>query len=116
MREVVGEDVKENGIMKKGIIIRHMVLPCESSDSVKILEWIKENLGENTIISIMNQYTPTENSCNHPKLNRKVKPLEYKRVVQKAISLGFKNVFTQEESSSSIEFVPEFKGKKDFGF
>ena len=80
--------------MKKGLIIRHMVLPNATADSIKILEWIKDNLGTNTIISVMNQYTPVQGLCDYKEINRRVTSLEYKRVVNKAISLGFKNLIS----------------------
>jgi len=112
----VGEDKIENGLMKKGLIIRHMVLPNCSADSIKILDWVYKNLGEDTIVSIMNQYLPCFKSCEYPEINRKVSPLEYKRVLNYAIKLGFKQIYSQDLSSSSEEFIPEFKGNKPFGY
>lgn len=116
MREIVGEDEIKDGLIKKGIIVRHMVLPNNSSDSVKILEWIKENLGTQTIVSIMNQYTPCADVKDYPEINRRVSPLEYKRVVNKAISLGFNTIFTQDNASASTEYIPSFKGEKQFKY
>lgn len=109
MREIVGEDKIVDGLMKKGIIIRHMVLPNCTSDSVKVLEWIKESLGTDTIISVMNQYTPCADAEFYQEINRLVKPLEYKRVVNKAIDLGFKNIYAQDNSSASTDYIPKFK-------
>lgn len=109
MREIVGEDKIEKGLMKKGLIIRHMVLPGCSEDSVKILEWIKDKMGCDTIISIMNQYLPCNKAELYPEINRKVKPIEYKRVVKKALLLGFKNAYIQDEESSTEEYIPNFK-------
>ena len=77
MREIVGDDEIQNGLMKKGVIIRHMVLPSCSTDSIKILDWINSNLGNKTIISIMNQYTPYHKAKNFPEINKKLKPIEY---------------------------------------
>ena len=109
MREIVGDDEIDGGLMKKGVIIRHMVLPNCSEDSVEILEWLNKNIGKETYISIMNQYLPCYMTDKFPEINRKVKPIEYKRVVNKAISLGFKNLFIQESSSSSVDYIPNFK-------
>lgn len=109
MREIVGDDKIENGIMKKGIIIRHMVLPSYSADSIKILDWIKDNLGTKTIISIMNQYTPCHKANKYPEINRTVKPIEYQRVVSHARSLGFTSAFIQDKESASTNFIPKFK-------
>lgn len=116
MRGITGEDIIENGIMTRGLIIRILLLPGFTNETIKILEWIKDNLGEGTIISIMNQYLPMGEAKNCPEINRKVTRLEYKRVVMKAKELGFKNAFIQEETSASEEFVPEFKKDKSFGF
>lgn len=113
MRKIVGDDIINNGIMKKGIIIRHMVLPSCTADSVKVLEWIKENLGNNTIISVMNQYIPCAEACNFPEINRRVKPLEYKRVVNKAVELGFTNIYAQDITSASTDYIPNFNTNKN---
>ena len=116
MRDVVGEDIIVDGLMKKGIIVRHMVLPKCSSDSIKVLDWIKETLGTTTILSIMNQYTPCFNAKMYPEINQKVPSIEYKRVVNYAITQGFTKVYAQEECSANAEFIPEFKGFKPFGY
>ena len=108
MREIVGEDVIENGMMKKGLIVRHLVLPNYSADSIKILEWLKENLGKNTIVSIMNQYVAFFKAKEMPEMNRRVTAIEYKRVVQKALSLGLNNAYIQESSSADEVYVPPF--------
>lgn len=116
MREVVGEDIIKNGLIKRGIIIRHMVLPGCSADSIKILDWVHTNLGTKTIISVMNQYTPYADVKKFPELNRKVSSLEYKRVIARAKSLGFETIFVQDSSSASEEFIPNFKNKNDTKF
>lgn len=116
MRRIIPKDVIENGLIKKGIIVRVLILPGLTCEAIKILDWIKENIGQDTIISIMNQYVPMGEAKNYPEINRKVTPLEYKRVVNHAINLGLKNAFIQEDSSASKEFVPEFKKEKLFGY
>lgn len=110
MRKNQPQDVFDsNGIMQKGIIIRHLVLPTHTSDSIKILEWIYENMGKDTIISLMSQYTPYYKAKEHEILKNKIKPLEYKRVLSKFLSLGFTNGYSQEKESASCEFIPDFK-------
>lgn len=116
MRKIVGEDKIENGLIKRGIIVRHLVLPNCTSDSVKVLEWVKENLGENSIVSIMNQYVPCAKVKDYAEINRKVTPIEYSRVVKRAQSLGFSNAFIQDDTSSSSDYIPSFKGDKPFGY
>ncbi len=108
MRKNQPKDIIENGLMKKGLLIRHLVLPRSYQDSILVLNWIKENLGKDTYISIMNQYTPTPNVADHPVLQNKVKPLEYKVVVEHARHLGFENGFLQDGSSQTLAFTPDF--------
>lgn len=110
-REILPQDIIENGLMKKGIIVRHLVLPGSSSDSIKIIDEIYKNLGNKTIVSLMSQYTPYYKAKEHEVLKNKVKDLEYKRVVKHLINLNFENAFTQEKTSSSEDFIPDFKKK-----
>lgn len=98
----------ETGLMKKGLIIRHLCLPNQTKDSEKIIDWIFENLGNKTIISLMSQYVPMGNAEKYPEINRKIKPVEYKLLVNKLNKLGFNNVFLQDFSSASDEFTPDF--------
>ena len=109
MRKNQPEDVFDaNGIMQKGVIIRHLVLPSCTNDSVKILDWIFNNLGDNTIISIMGQYVPCFKANGYDFINKKLKPIEYKRVVNYFNLLGFKNGFMQSLDSASDEYIPSF--------
>ena len=112
MRENQPEDVFENGIMKKGIIVRHLVLPTCSSDSLNVIDWIYNNLGNKTCVSLMSQYVPMGNAEKYPEINQKIKPLEYKILANKLNSLGFTNVFLQDFSSASTEFTPDFAENK----
>lgn len=108
MRDIVGLDLIENGLMKKGLIVRHLVLPNLTNDSKEVLDWIQQNLGTDTIVSIMNQYVPMYNACKNPLINRKLKPIEYKRVVNYALSLGLENAYIQDSDSASASFTPSF--------
>ena len=116
MRKNQPEDVVEDGVMKKGLIVRHLILPTHFGDSEMVFEWIKENLGENTYISVMSQYTPYYKAKKHKILKHKLKKKEYEQVLQYIISLGFVNGFVQELSSSTCEFIPDFDNKGDFDF
>lgn len=102
------KNVMENGIIKKGVIIRHMVLPNCIDDSFKVLEWIKNNLGEDVIVSVMGQYTPYFNASKFPEINRKLKPVEYKLVINHFNKLGLKNGFMQSLDSADENFIPPF--------
>lgn len=108
MRKNQPNDIVENGIMKKGVIIRHLVLPNEIQNSFDVLTWINSSLGAQTYISLMGQYTPYHLAKDMPKYNRTLKPIEYKRVVNHLKKLGFKNGFVQELSSASEVFIPDF--------
>lgn len=102
------KNVMENGLIKKGVIIRHMVLPNCINDSFKVLEWIKNNLGEDVIVSVMGQYTPYFNASKFPEINRKLKPVEYKLVINHFNKLGLKNGFMQSLDSADENFIPPF--------
>ena len=99
----------EAGGLLKGTIIRHLVLPNCRHDSIKIMEWIAEHsTSEQVLVSIMNQYTPFEFiSDEYPELKRRVTKMEYNSVVNLAAELGI-NGFTQQKSSASQEYVPDF--------
>lgn len=102
------KNVMENGLIKKGVIIRHMVLPNCIDDSFKVLDWIKNNLGEDVIVSVMGQYTPYFNASKFPEINRKLKPVEYKLVINHFNKLGLKNGFMQSLDSADENFIPPF--------
>lgn len=118
MRNNQPEDVfDEKGLMKKGMIIRHLCLPNQTKDSEKIIDWIYDNLGNKTYISLMSQYTPMGRADTIPEINRKIKPIEYKILINKLNKLGFKNVFLQDFDSASEEYTPDFNSQDtDFNY
>lgn len=112
MRENIPQDTFDyRGIMLKGLIVRHLVLPNCLQNSKDVLSWIKENLGTDTIISIMSQYTPYGKALGNDKIGRKLKPIEYKIVVAYAQKLGFDNAFIQDCESADDRYIPEFFGE-----
>lgn len=108
MRRQQPEDIFENGLMKKGMIIRHLVLPGNISQGMKMLDWVDENLSNQTIISLMGQYMPCAKAADYPTINRKISKREYDTVILHAEKLGFENVYIQELDSSSQEYIPDF--------
>lgn len=108
MRRQQPEDIFENGLMKKGMIIRHLVLPGNISQGMKMLYWVDENLSNQTIISLMGQYMPCAKAADYPTINRKISKREYDTVILHAEKLGFENVYIQELDSSSQEYIPDF--------
>ena len=99
--------------MKKGIIVRHLVLPGQTADSLKVIDWISKNLGNKTYFSLMSQYVPMADAKKHPEINRKINKLEYKILVKKLEDLGFENAFVQEFASAETCFTPVFFEQDD---
>lgn len=97
-----------DGIMQKGMIIRHLILPKNTNQSIEILKWIAENLGTDTTISLMSQYTPYGKIEAYPELQRKITEREYNKVLSFALELGFENIFTQAPNSADTDFIPDF--------
>ncbi len=98
----------DNGIMKRGMIVRHLVLPKNTNQSLKILDWISENLGNETIISLMAQYTPCGQLEKIPELQRKITKREYDKVLSYLEKLGFENAFIQQLDAADRQFTPPF--------
>lgn len=97
----------ENGIMQKGVIIRHLILPGHTIDSKKIIKELLNRYKDKVYISLMSQYTPIKNlPCDE--LNRKLSKKEYDRVVDYAINLGLVNGFIQDGESAKESFIPDF--------
>ena len=96
------------GLMKRGVIVRHLLLPGHTKDSKKILRYLHTAYGNQIFISIMNQYTPLPQVKELPELNRRVSPAEYERVLDFALRIGIENGFFQEGETASDSFIPEF--------
>lgn len=111
MYRQVGEPIYEKNILKKGIIVRHLVLPHNTEDSKKIIKYLYDKYKDNIILSIMNQYTNIK-KLKYKELNDKVTTDEYNSLIDYAVSLGIENCFVQESTSQSESFIPKFKGDK----
>lgn len=108
-RQVPKNIYTKDGLLKKGIIIRHMVMPNCTYDTKDILMWIKENLPlDDILISIMSQYTPFYKSKNIDEINRRLTEEEYNEVMDFALDIGIENGFMQELSSAKEEYTPNF--------
>lgn len=98
----------EDGIIKKGVIIRHLALPSHRHDSEKILEWIAGTFPENDVlVSLMSQYFPVYKSFEHKEISRKISTFEYNFLLDRAAELGL-NGYMQERSSAESEYTPDF--------
>lgn len=98
----------ERGMMKRGIIVRHLILPGHTADSKRVIKYIKDTYGDDVFISIMNQYTPLPQVADIEMLNRTVTPEEYDRVLRFAERIGIEQGFRQEGTAASESFIPEF--------
>jgi len=107
-KEILDNPIIEKGIMTKGLIVRHLMLPGEFVDSKNIITYLYQTYGNNVFISIMNQYTPLKQLENIEKLNRRITEKEYDKLVDFAIDLGVENGFIQEGKTAQESFIPEF--------
>ena len=100
--------VIENNLIKSGVIVRHLVLPLSSSDSVEIVKWFRKNQKNNAFFSLMGQFTPMGDIKDFKELNRKITKSEYDRVLNALYELDEKQCFIQQLSSASEKFVPKW--------
>ncbi len=104
----------ENGLLRSGVIVRHMVLPGARADSIRLLHWMKDNLPEGKwLLSLMSQYTPAGEAaapsvCRFPELTRRITTFEYESVLNTAIDLGLTAGYMQQKSSAKEEYTPPF--------
>ncbi len=111
MYKQVGDPIfDKDGILQKGIIVRHLILPGHTFDSKKVLEYLYNTYQDHIFISIMNQYTVVR-TCKYPALNRSITKEEYNEVVNYAVNLGIKNGFIQEDETDKTSFIPSFNGE-----
>ena len=109
MYKQVGSPIfDENGIIKKGLIIRHLVLPNHLQNSKHILKWIKENMPEDTYVSVMAQYFPTYKAQEDNLINRKLNKKEYREIEEFLYTLNLENGYMQELGEHEEEYVPNF--------
>ncbi len=109
MYRQVGQPIfNEDGILQKGIIIRHLILPNHLQNTKHILKWVKENMPEGTYISVMAQYFPTYKAKEDELLNRKLTKKEYQEIENYLYTLNLENGYMQELGEHEEEFVPNF--------
>lgn len=108
IRQVPKNEIDEEGIMKKGVIIRHLVLPNHIQNSKQVLKWIKNNLTKNVYVSIMAQYFPSYEAIKTDDINRKLTEDEFEEIENFVYSLGLKNGFIQYIEENEEKYVPDF--------
>ena len=97
-------------MIKKGLIIRHLVLPSNIQNSKDVLKWINDNMDKNVFVSVMAQYFPTHKAKEFPEINRKLTMDEYKEIENYLYSLDLDNGYIQELGEHEEEYVPDFEG------
>lgn len=109
-KQVGSVELDKNGIIKKGVIIRHLILPNHIQNTKNILKWIKNNMDDNVYISIMTQYFPTYKSKENDEINRKISLKEYNEIKKYLITLDLTNGYVQEYKKNCNEenYVPNF--------
>ena len=109
MVEQVGPpSFSEDGLIQKGVIVRHLMLPGLLFDTKKILDTLHNNFGDNIYISLMNQYTPMHNSNMYPEINKTLSPKLYDSMINYALEIGIEKAFIQEDGANTTDFVPNF--------
>ena len=109
-RQVGKPKFSKEGLMQKGLIVRHLAIPENEKDSKEILSYLYNTYKNNIYISLMNQYTPIRKT-KYNELNRKLSKKEYYNLIDYAISLGIENCFVQEEGTQKKSFIPDFKNQ-----
>jgi len=95
------------GVMQKGVIIRHLLLPQGTKEAMAVFDWVRDN-AKNAYFSIMSQYIPVGNAADYKEINRKVTKREYDKVLDYICSFDFQNIYIQEKSSADKKFIPDF--------
>ena len=112
MYELSGPPVFNNdGILQKGVIVRHLCLPSCNDDSKEVIRYVYGNYNENVLLSIMSQYTPFGNCGKSPSLTRKRTPVGHDKIIDFCLGIGIENAFIQEEEAASESFIPAFDGE-----
>jgi putative pyruvate formate lyase activating enzyme len=107
-RQVGAPLFDKDGILQRGVIIRHLVLPGHTNDTLRVLDWIRESLPDDVYVSLMSQYIPCHLACSHKVIGRRLTRYEHEKVLNKFVKLGF-NGFVQERDAASTQYIPDFK-------
>ncbi len=110
-KQVGSPKLNKDGIIEKGLIIRHLVLPNYIENSKNVLKWIHENIDKNVYVSIMAQYFPTYKAKQDEKINRKLTKEEYSEIEEYVLKLGIENGYMQELGEHEEEYVPNFNNE-----
>jgi len=107
-RQVGEPSFDEQGLIRRGLMIRHLTLPGVLEDSQRVVDWVLDNLPHGVYLNLMSQYTPLGRAHEHPELAVRVPQEQYQALVDYALQRGLENGFVQETDSASPEYVPAF--------
>ncbi|MBQ6268264.1 MAG: radical SAM protein [Clostridia bacterium] len=110
-RQVGTLTLDENGLARRGVLIRHLVLPGNVSQAEKVFAWVRETLGPETAVSLMRQYTPYGKAKTMPPLDRPLTDREYAIAKRRVRDLGFENCYFQRKDAASENFIPTFSAE-----
>ena len=113
MYEQVGPyELDDDGMLKKGVVIRHLILPNCLDNTKTVIDWVREHFDEGQILfSLMRQYVPYGNASAYPEINRPLTDDEYDEAEQYLFDSGIEDGFVQEKASASEQFIPSFCGE-----
>ncbi len=113
VRQVGQPRFDDQGIIRRGVVVRHLILPGHTRDSRSVIDYLYRTYGDNIYISIMNQYTPvkTPRMDKYPELGRSITRREYDKVIDYALEIGVKNAYIQEGETNKESFIPDFDGQ-----
>lgn len=111
VRQVGLPKFDDRDMLKKGVVVRHLILPGYVEDSKEIIKYLYDTYGNDIFISILSQFTPLEGLEKYPEINRKLTEEEYEEVVNYAIEIGVENGFIQEGDVAEESFIPNFDGQ-----
>ncbi len=100
-----------DGMMQRGVLVRHLVLPGQYNDSRDVIQYLYQNYGDSVYLSLMNQYTPLQPDAAFPELQEPVSAAVYDQLIDYALLIGLKNGFIQEEGTVAESFIPRFDGE-----
>lgn len=99
-----------NGNMLSGVVVRHLILPQETNEAIKIIDWLNNNTPE-IVLSLMSQYVPLNNSNKFKELDRKITQREYEKVLNRCYNCSFSDIYIQDRKSATTEYIPNFDSK-----
>lgn len=102
----------DDGIAQKGVLVRHLVLPNHTKNSIEVLNILKENFGDLLTLSLMGQYTPSGKACEYSKLSRKITKREYQKVLNHLLDLEIRG-YSQELTAATEEYIPDWDYKAE---